>query len=37
LRGRGVGVRVEEPEGVLIAAYPDRQSAHGARLELVQA
>ncbi len=36
LRGRGAGVRVEEPEGVLIAAYPDRQSAHGARLQLVQ-
>jgi len=37
LRGRGVGVRVEEPEGVLIAAYPDTRSAHGARLELIEA
>jgi len=37
LRGRGVGVRVEEPEGVLIAAFPDTRSAHGARLELIEA
>ncbi len=37
LRGRGVGVRVEEPDGVLVAARPDPTSAHGARLELVRA
>lgn len=37
LRGRGVGVRVEEPEDVLVAARPDMRSAHGARLEFVQA
>src|SRR5581483_9281212 len=37
LRGRGVGVRVEEPEGALVAARPDYLSAHGARLELVRA
>jgi hypothetical protein len=30
-------VRVEEPEGVLVAARPDPQSAHGARLEFVSA
>ncbi len=36
IRGRGVGVRVEEPEGVLVAAYPDIKSAHGARIELAQ-
>jgi hypothetical protein len=36
LRGRGVGVRVEEPDGVLVAARPDPASAHGARLELVR-
>ena len=36
LRGRGVGVRVEEPDGVLVAARPDPTSAHGARLELVR-
>lgn len=35
LRGRGVGVRVEEPDGLLVAARPDATSAHGARLELV--
>jgi hypothetical protein len=35
LRGRGVGVRVEEPDGALVAARPDPASAHGARLELV--
>jgi methylmalonyl-CoA/ethylmalonyl-CoA epimerase len=37
LRGRGVGVRVEEPEGVLVAARPDPTSTHAARLELVPA
>lgn len=37
LRGRGTGVRVEEPDGVLAAARPDPASAHGARLEFVQA
>jgi len=36
LHGRGVGVRVEEPDGVLVAARPDPASAHGARLELVR-
>lgn len=36
MRGRGVGVRVEEPDGVLIAAQPDPQSNHGARLEFVR-
>lgn len=35
LRRRGVGVRVEEPDGVLVAARPDPQSAHGARLAFV--
>jgi len=37
IRGRGIGVRVEEPEGVLAAARPDTRSTHGARLALVQA
>lgn len=37
LRGRGVGVRVEEPNGVLTAARPAPASTHGARLELVRA
>ena len=37
LRGRGVGVRVEEAAGVLMAARPDMRSTHGARLELIQA
>ena len=36
LRGRGVSVRVEETDGVLVAARPDPVSAHGARLELVR-
>lgn len=35
LRGRGAGVRVEEPDGVLVAARPDLTCTHGARLELV--
>lgn len=35
LRGRGVGVRVEEPDGVLVAARPDVTGAHGARIELI--
>lgn len=37
MRGRGVGVRVEEPEGALVAALPDMGSAHGARIEVAQA
>jgi len=37
MRGQGAGVRVEEPEGILVAARPDPQSAHGARLALVAA
>lgn len=36
LRGLGIGVRVEEPDGVLVAARPAMASAHGARLEFVQ-
>jgi len=36
LRGQGVGVRVDERESVLLAAYPDMTSTHGARLELAQ-
>jgi len=36
LRGRGIGVRVDEREGVLLAAYPDMAGTHGARLELGQ-
>lgn len=35
LRGRGAGVRVEEPNGLLLAARPDLTCTHGARLELV--
>ncbi len=37
MRGQGVGVRVEEPEGILLAARSDPTGAHGARLEFVQA
>jgi len=36
IRGRGVGVRVDERDGVLVAAYPDPAAAHGARVELTQ-
>src|SRR5436305_2059860 len=36
LRGRGVGVRVEEPDGVLVAARPAPAPAPGASLELVR-
>lgn len=36
LRGHGVGVRVEEPAGVLVSARPDLASTHGARLELLR-
>ena len=35
LRGRGVGVRVDEPNGVLIAAQLNQLHTHGARIGLV--
>jgi hypothetical protein len=37
LRGRGIGVRVDEPEGVLVAAQLNHRQLHGARLGLVAA
>jgi catechol 2,3-dioxygenase-like lactoylglutathione lyase family enzyme len=37
LREQGVGVQVDEPEGVLVAGRIDMASAHGGRLELVRA
>ena len=37
MRGQGIGVRVEEPEGIPIVARPDPAGTHGARLEFVQA
>jgi catechol 2,3-dioxygenase-like lactoylglutathione lyase family enzyme len=37
LRGRGVGVRVHEPGGVLVAAQLNMQSTYGARIGLVRA
>jgi catechol 2,3-dioxygenase-like lactoylglutathione lyase family enzyme len=37
LRGRGLGVRVDEPDGVLVAAQINHRQLHGARLGLVQA
>ena len=36
LRGRGLGVRVDEPEGVLVAAQLNHQQTFGARIGLVQ-
>ena len=36
LRGRGLGVRVDEPDGVLVAAQLNHQQTFGARLGLVQ-
>ncbi len=36
LRGQDIGVRVEEPEGILLAARPYPAATHGARLEFVQ-
>lgn len=36
LRGRGLGVRVEEPEGILVAAQLNHRQLHGARLALVR-
>jgi len=35
LRGRGVGVRVHEPEGVLVSARLNPDQIHGARIKLV--
>lgn len=35
LRARGVGVRVEEPDGVLVAAQLNHLHTHGARIGLV--
>jgi len=35
LRGRGVGVRVDEPNGVLVAAQLHSRDTHGARMSLV--
>jgi catechol 2,3-dioxygenase-like lactoylglutathione lyase family enzyme len=37
LRGRGLGVRVDEPDNVLVAAQLNHRQIHGARLGLVQA
>lgn len=37
LRGRGVGVRVDEPDGVLVAAQVQHRQTWGARLALVRA
>lgn len=37
LRGRGIGVRVDEPDGVLVAAQIDHRQTLGARFGLVQA
>ncbi len=36
MRGQGISVRVEEPEGILLSARPDPAGAHGAQLEFVQ-
>jgi hypothetical protein len=35
VRGRGVGVRVDEPEGVLVAAQLNHRNLLGARIGLV--
>lgn len=35
LRGRGVGVRVDEPNGILVAAQLHIRDTHGARISLV--
>lgn len=37
LRGRGIGVRVDEPDDVLVAAQLNHRQTHGARLGLVAA
>jgi hypothetical protein len=37
LRGRGLGVRVDEPDGTMIAAQINHRQLHGARLGLVRA
>ena len=37
LRGRGIGVRVEEPDGILTAAQLNHQQTFGARIGLVAA
>lgn len=37
LRGRGVGVRVDEPDDILVAAQLNHRQTHGARLGLVAA
>lgn len=37
LRGRGIGVRVEEPNGILVSAQVNHQQTFGARLGLVAA
>ena len=37
LRGRGIGVRVEEPNGILVSAQLNHQQTFGARLGLVAA
>ena len=37
LRGRGIGVRVEDPDGILVSAQLNHQQTYGARLGLVAA
>ncbi|HWE60853.1 MAG TPA: VOC family protein, partial [Chloroflexota bacterium] len=37
LRGRGIGVRVDEPDDILVAAQLNHRQIHGARLALVAA